>query len=119
MAIQPHWERLPCSLLSYIAQLIAGTEDPCRVETLLRRVCAGWSVSLPLSEGWEGRWTTFSSFREGVVCRGSVNLGHTASAAWPAGAGACSPAQTASKPFLSMQTAQDMAKLGTGSLEWT
>ncbi|KAL4427784.1 hypothetical protein ABPG75_001873 [Micractinium tetrahymenae] len=47
-ASAPQWEHLPSSLLLSIARLLAGGEGTGRAKTLLRLVCSGWRVSLPL-----------------------------------------------------------------------
>lgn len=58
----PHWDHLPSSLLSFIAELIGGKGGACRIKTVLRLVCSGWSVSLPLSKRVGGAEQEFRMF---------------------------------------------------------
>lgn len=56
----PGWEQLPSGLLSHIAYMVGGAQGLAASTTLLRLVCRGWRVGLPLCESGSGGYAARS-----------------------------------------------------------
>jgi len=50
----PGWERLPSGVLAHVAYMVGGAQGMAASTTLLRLVCRGWRVGLPLCESGSG-----------------------------------------------------------------